>query len=110
MDLFTKLTLSMETETRAQNGSARASYEAIAPVYDQFTADYDLELWLSGILAGLESVGLSGRRLLLLGLGDNPQGRLLIIGVVRIGYRGNYGDHPDKYTVSHLEHVILLYP
>lgn len=45
------------------------SYDAIAPVYDEFTASYDLELWLDGILTGLEGVGLQGKRLLDVGCG-----------------------------------------
>jgi SAM-dependent methyltransferase len=49
--------------------SARASYDAIAPVYDEFTASYDLELCLGNILAGLEGVGLQGDRLLDVGCG-----------------------------------------
>jgi SAM-dependent methyltransferase len=53
----------------AQEEAARASYDAIALVYDQFTADYDLELWQGNILAGLEGVGLRGKRLLDVGCG-----------------------------------------
>jgi len=44
--------------------AAEAAYEAIAPVYDAFTADYDYALWLGNVLPKLESRGIAGRRLL----------------------------------------------
>jgi SAM-dependent methyltransferase len=56
-------------EAEAWAGEARASYDAFAPAYDQFTGDYDLELWLGSILAGLEGIGLQGKRLLDIGCG-----------------------------------------
>lgn len=59
----------MGTNAQAQGESARASYDAIAPVYDEFTAGYDLELWLGNILAGLEEIGVRGKRLLDVGCG-----------------------------------------
>lgn len=59
----------MAAEVRAGGGEARASYDAIAPVYDQFTASYELERWLGSILAGLEGIGLRGKRLLDVGCG-----------------------------------------
>jgi SAM-dependent methyltransferase len=43
---------------------AKASYEAMAPVYDIFTAHYDDELWIGELLSALERNGLSGERLL----------------------------------------------
>lgn len=55
--------------SKAQGESAKASYDAIAPVYDQFTAGYDLELWVDNVLAGLEGIGLRGKRLLDVGCG-----------------------------------------
>jgi SAM-dependent methyltransferase len=48
---------------------ARAAYEAIAPVYDDFTAHYDYELWLKNMLPELERHGLAGKRLLDVGCG-----------------------------------------
>jgi SAM-dependent methyltransferase len=43
---------------------AEIAYEAIAPVYDDFTAHHDYELWLGGLLPELERHGLRGDRLL----------------------------------------------
>lgn len=48
---------------------AEAAYEAIAPVYDDFTAHHDYELWLGELLPQLRRHGLSGQRLLDLGCG-----------------------------------------
>ena len=49
--------------------SAKLAYEAIAPVYDAFTAHHDYELWLGNLLPELESHGLAGQRLLDVGCG-----------------------------------------
>jgi SAM-dependent methyltransferase len=49
--------------------SAEVAYEAIAPVYDDFTAHHDYELWLGTLLPELRRHGLSGRRLLDVGCG-----------------------------------------
>jgi SAM-dependent methyltransferase len=43
---------------------AEIAYEAIAPVYDDFTAHHDYQLWLGNLLPKVEAHGLSGRRLL----------------------------------------------
>jgi ubiquinone/menaquinone biosynthesis C-methylase UbiE len=43
---------------------AEIAYEAIAPVYDDFTAHHDYELWLGNLLPELERLGLRGKRLL----------------------------------------------
>lgn len=59
----------MTNDLGARGESAKASYEAIAPVYDEFTASYDHEMWLGNILAGLEGLGLHGKRLLDVGCG-----------------------------------------
>jgi SAM-dependent methyltransferase len=51
------------------DGSAEAAYEAIAPVYDDFTAHHDYELWLGELLPRLERRGLRKGRLLDVGCG-----------------------------------------
>jgi SAM-dependent methyltransferase len=43
---------------------AEIAYQAIAPVYDDFTAHHDYELWLGNLLPELERLGLRGKRLL----------------------------------------------
>jgi SAM-dependent methyltransferase len=43
---------------------AEIAYEAIAPVYDDFTAHHDYELWLGNLLPELKRLGLKGNRLL----------------------------------------------
>jgi SAM-dependent methyltransferase len=48
---------------------AEQAYEAIAPVYDDFTAHHDYELWLGNLLPKAHGHGLSGRRLLDVGCG-----------------------------------------
>jgi ubiquinone/menaquinone biosynthesis C-methylase UbiE len=48
---------------------AEIAYEAIAPVYDDFTSHHDYELWLGNLLPKLEARGLSGCRLLDVGCG-----------------------------------------
>lgn len=56
----------METTAAGQGRrrDAEIAYEAIAPVYDDFTAHHDYELWLGNLLPELERHGLRGRRLL----------------------------------------------
>jgi SAM-dependent methyltransferase len=48
---------------------AKLAYEAIAPVYDDFTAHHDYEVWLGNLLPQLERLGLRGNRLLDVGCG-----------------------------------------
>jgi SAM-dependent methyltransferase len=48
---------------------AERAYEAIAPVYDDFTAHHDYELWLGNLLPELRRHGLRGHRLLDVGCG-----------------------------------------
>ena len=48
---------------------AERAYEAIAPVYDDFTAHHDYELWLGNLLPKVCRHGLCGRRLLDVGCG-----------------------------------------
>jgi SAM-dependent methyltransferase len=50
-------------------GHARATYDAMAPVYDAFTSGNDFEGWLSDLLPHLERCGLSPGRLLDVGCG-----------------------------------------
>ena len=48
---------------------AERAYEAIAPVYDDFTAHHNYELWLGELLPELTRHGLRGHRLLDVGCG-----------------------------------------
>lgn len=48
---------------------ARRTYEAMAPVYDDFTAHHEYEAWLADLLEAAERRGLTGRRLLDVGCG-----------------------------------------
>ena len=48
---------------------AEIAYEAIAPVYDDFTAHHNYDAWLKELLVYLERQGLAGRRLLDVGCG-----------------------------------------
>lgn len=61
----------MELTTAGGQGArwAEIAYEAIAPVYDDFTAHHDYELWLGNLLPELERHGLGGDRLLDIGCG-----------------------------------------
>jgi SAM-dependent methyltransferase len=43
---------------------AEIAYEAIAPVYDGFTAHHDYDLWLGELVPKLEEHGIRGKRLL----------------------------------------------
>ena len=43
---------------------AEVAYEAIAPVYDEFTAHHNYDLWLGELLPKLEKHGIPGHRLL----------------------------------------------
>lgn len=48
---------------------AEIAYEALAPAYDEFTADHDFELWLERLLPKLACHGLNGKLLLDVGCG-----------------------------------------
>jgi SAM-dependent methyltransferase len=48
---------------------AERAFEAMAPLYDDFTAHYEYEFWTAQLLAVLEREGLNGRRLLDVGCG-----------------------------------------
>jgi SAM-dependent methyltransferase len=52
------------TAAGTQGDSALTTYQAMAPVYDDFTAHHDYEGWLTDLLKILELRGLIGRRLL----------------------------------------------
>jgi ubiquinone/menaquinone biosynthesis C-methylase UbiE len=43
---------------------AEIAYEAIAPVYDEFTAHHDYDVWLGNLMPKLEKHGIPGHRLL----------------------------------------------
>lgn len=43
---------------------AEIAYEAIAPVYDEFTAHHNYDLWLGQLMPKLEKHGIPGKRLL----------------------------------------------
>jgi SAM-dependent methyltransferase len=61
----------VEAQTAGEPGSrwAEIAYEAIAPVYDDFTAHHNYELWLGELLPKLERHGLRENRLLDVGCG-----------------------------------------
>jgi len=61
----------VEATAAVQPGSREAeqAYEAMAPVYDDFTAHHNYELWLGNLLPELRRHGLRGRRLLDVGCG-----------------------------------------
>lgn len=52
------------TEEGTGNSWAEVAYESIAPVYDDFTAHHDYELWLGALLPKVEARGLRGTRML----------------------------------------------
>ena len=61
----------MEATASAGSGGewAERTYEAMAPVYDDFTAHHDYEGWIADLLKALERHGLRGKRLLDVGCG-----------------------------------------
>jgi SAM-dependent methyltransferase len=48
---------------------AEHTYEAMAPVYDDFTAHHDSEAWLTDLVEATQRAGLTGQRLLDVGCG-----------------------------------------
>jgi len=61
----------VEVTTEAEKGGdwAERTYEAMAPVYDDFTAHHEYEAWLTDLLKVLGRNGLTGKRLLDVGCG-----------------------------------------
>ncbi len=48
---------------------AQRTYDAMAPVYDDFTAHYETDAWIADLVKALERRGLQGKRLLDVGCG-----------------------------------------
>ena len=61
--------MGIATPEKVGGDAAERTYEAMAPVYDDFTAHHDYDGWLADLLAALERHGLRGRRLLDVGCG-----------------------------------------
>ncbi|HEX3608441.1 MAG TPA: class I SAM-dependent methyltransferase [Solirubrobacterales bacterium] len=61
----------MEIAAEGESGAdwAERTYEAMAPVYDDFTAHHEYDAWIADLLVALERRGLRGRRLLDVGCG-----------------------------------------
>ena len=59
----------MTAAVQPDRRGAERAYEAIAPVYDEFTAHHDYELWLGHVLPELRRHGLRQSRLLDVGCG-----------------------------------------
>ncbi len=53
----------------AADDPARIAYDAIAPVYDDFSSGYEAASWTAGLAEKAEGLGLGGRRLLDVGCG-----------------------------------------
>lgn len=58
----------MSKEAR-DHAAAKDAYEALAPVYDDFTANHNFELWLGNLWPAVERHSSPGRRLLDVGCG-----------------------------------------
>jgi SAM-dependent methyltransferase len=61
--------VAVTTSTGSGGEWAERTYEAMAPVYDDFTAHHDYEGWLADLLVALGRHGLPGKRLLDVGCG-----------------------------------------
>jgi SAM-dependent methyltransferase len=61
--------MTVEVTSKRERRGAEIAYQAIAPVYDDFTAHHDYELWLGNLLPKLVARGLTGQRLLDVGCG-----------------------------------------
>ena len=60
---------SLEQPSSGSAALARDAYDALAPVYDRFTADYNHDGWLGGLEAWARAEGLHGREVLDVGCG-----------------------------------------
>ena len=56
-------------ETTTPPAHAALAYDAMASIYDDFTAHHDYELWLGSLIPAARRCGLRGRRVLDLGCG-----------------------------------------
>jgi len=54
---------------RTPSDAARQAYDAMAPIYDQFTASYEAEAWTGNLASRAEALGVSKGRLLDVGCG-----------------------------------------
>jgi SAM-dependent methyltransferase len=61
----------MPVATPGETGGdwAQRTYEAMAPVYDDFTGHYESEAWIADLVEALKRRGLTGKRLLDVGCG-----------------------------------------
>jgi SAM-dependent methyltransferase len=59
----------MEAAVDPGSEAAEEAYEALAPLYDDFTSHHDVDLWLGNLLVELRRHGLGGNRLLDVGCG-----------------------------------------
>lgn len=82
------LLVGVEAAGKEQGRDAEIAYEAIAPVYDDFTAHHDYELWLGNLLPELERLGLDGDRLLDVACGTGKS----FIPMLRRGWRVTASD------------------
>ncbi len=78
----------MTVETAGDGRWAEIAYEAIAPVYDDFTHHHDYELWLGNLLPELQRHGLRGDRLLDVACGTGKS----FIPMLRRGWRVTASD------------------
>lgn len=59
----------LTTAQETGGDAAQRTYEAMAPVYDDFTAHHEYDLWIADLLKLLKRRGLQGKRLLDVGCG-----------------------------------------